>query len=198
MIPNALTLESKKGNGCTKKSPVDIERIIIDHERYAIESDAPLGRGSWGVVYPGIDIITAEPVAIKIIDPNEIAQMQMQQREIDTIKAVKKETLRLAPCAHIVPRQMEIDKNKDPSDSMQRVGGDAIKPLNLENIHDCTDQMSPRSRSDTQPQSTSPRIYISPRKRSAPSHLHAVNSLSSPSIQQESSVSSRDQLSPHK
>jgi hypothetical protein len=52
---------------------------IIDSERYGIIK--PHDRGAWGVVYVGVDRSKRnKKVAIKVLDPNEIAQTQMVQR----------------------------------------------------------------------------------------------------------------------
>nr|MCK4929754.1 protein kinase [Nanoarchaeota archaeon] len=91
---------------------------IIKSERYTLKG--LLGRGCWGIVYHGQDSIMDEEVAIKILYPNEVAQQQMQERNISPIKAMKKEALKLAACSNVVPRKLEIDEEGKPFIVMPR------------------------------------------------------------------------------
>ncbi|MBW3016787.1 protein kinase [Candidatus Woesearchaeota archaeon] len=85
---------------------------IIDSDRYKIKNF--LGRGCWGSVYEAFDAELERAVAIKIWDPNETAAKQMVERNLDIMKAAKKEAQELSDCANVVPRKFETDANGKP------------------------------------------------------------------------------------
>src|SRR5574341_2152789 len=93
-----------------KRAPPDLEKVI-DSDRYKIVGF--LGRGCWGSVYEALDLL-GRTVAIKVIDPTDIAKRQMQKRNLDELAAMKNEALELQACANIVPRTFEFDKNGVP------------------------------------------------------------------------------------
>ena len=66
-----------------------IDTEVLNTKRY--EVGKPVGRGTWGVVYGGVDTFMDEDVAIKVLDPTNTAMEQMGQRNIDSLKAMKKE-----------------------------------------------------------------------------------------------------------
>lgn len=81
---------------------------IIDHDRYQLQEF--VNRGCWGAVYAATDTILDVRVAIKVLDPNTVALEQMKVRKLDSAGVMRKEALALQPCAHIVPRTLEVDK----------------------------------------------------------------------------------------
>jgi serine/threonine protein kinase len=94
-----------------KRAPPDLERAI-DSERYKITEF--LGRGCWGSVFAARDTILDREVAIKILDPTDIAKRQMQERNLDQLAAMKNEALEMQACANIVPRAFEVDRRGVP------------------------------------------------------------------------------------
>jgi serine/threonine protein kinase len=93
--------------------PEDIPEVI-DHERYEIEGY--INRGCWGKVYKAKDTFTGKDVAIKVLDPNELAKQQMEDRNLTLEDAVRRESaeLELEPCSNVVPRKFEVDRNGLP------------------------------------------------------------------------------------
>ena len=89
-----------------------LEGKVIASNRYNVLN--LLGRGCWGAVYLAKDMILEEEVAIKVLEPNEIALKQMAHRNIDFLKAMKKEAGKLTACSHVVPRVLEFDNNEKP------------------------------------------------------------------------------------
>ena len=94
-----------------KRGPAGLEGVI-DSDRFKLVEF--LGRGCWGSVYAAHDTVLDKTVAIKVLDPNELAKKQMQERKLDALAAMKNEALDLQACAHIVPRTFELDKNGTP------------------------------------------------------------------------------------
>lgn len=93
------------------KDPVKLEGII-DSDRYTIIME--IGRGCWGSVYHAKDNQLKKDVAIKIHDPNEIAEEQMKERNLTELEAMLNEAQELADCANVVPRKFERDSNGKP------------------------------------------------------------------------------------
>lgn len=116
-MPVRLSLSRDKAPA-DKKTPgldsiVDSEiRGVIAHDRYSLKYF--ISRGCWGEVYAGQDNVTGQEIAIKVLEPSEAAQELMRHRNLDSVKAMKKEALELAACAHVVPRKFEIDNNGRP------------------------------------------------------------------------------------
>jgi serine/threonine protein kinase len=84
---------------------------IIDSPRYELITET--GRGTWGVVYRAKDIATGKIVAIKILEPTETAQKQMEHRQITPFSAIANEDW-FEACSNVVPRRFEIDNNGRP------------------------------------------------------------------------------------
>jgi serine/threonine protein kinase len=95
----------------TDKPAPDLERVI-ESDRYRLIQFTD--RGCWGAVYEAEDRETGKRVAIKILDPTEVAQSQMEHRNLTPEKAIKKEAVILAPCSNVVPRIFERDKHGKP------------------------------------------------------------------------------------
>ncbi len=79
----------------------------LESARYHLTGNV-LGQGFWGTVYEGTDLSSGEPepVAIKFLDPTDIALEQMTARGIDRTQALRKEKGKLAACSNVVPRQL--------------------------------------------------------------------------------------------
>lgn len=84
----------------------------INSARYTILEE--VGQGCWGVVYLAKDRHLGQNVAIKAMDPTEIARKQMKERGIDELRAVEKEAGKLAACSNVVPRRLEFDDDGTP------------------------------------------------------------------------------------
>lgn len=82
---------------------------VIDSNRFKL--GGLIGRGTWGAVYAAHDNLLGEDVAIKVLDPTELAKELMKQRNINPQEAVKKEAAKPAACSNVVPRHLEEDKN---------------------------------------------------------------------------------------
>ena len=80
---------------------------LISSEKYIMAGEA--GRGEWGTVYAAKNRKTGELVALKVLDPSEIAQEQMVQRELDEEATLVKEGGKLVAASHVVPRTLEED-----------------------------------------------------------------------------------------
>lgn len=91
----------------------ELESIIVS-ERYKITEEKPIGRGFWGVVYRAKDTLQDEEVAIKVLNPTEIANQQMRERQLNEFEVMRKEAGRRAACGNVVPRDFELDKNGKP------------------------------------------------------------------------------------
>jgi serine/threonine protein kinase len=85
---------------------------IIGHPDYKVEKF--LGEGAWGQVYKAEHLPTESTVAIKVIDPTELAKRQMDDRELDLEEIMKKERGVLAACRSVVPRYLEHDLRDKP------------------------------------------------------------------------------------
>ena len=96
----------------------------IIHERRTLESRKRLatsrftlfekaGSGCWGDVYRARDNATAEEVAVKVLNPTELAQKQMKERNLSPFEAMRNEA-GMAACSHVVPRSFEIDEEGKP------------------------------------------------------------------------------------
>jgi serine/threonine protein kinase len=96
----------------------NLESIVIDSSRYEIKY--PIGRGCWGAVYSAYDHILEEEVAIKILDPSDVAKEQMKHRNLDAFKAMTKEGGKLRACANVVPRTFELDNRGIPFIVMEK------------------------------------------------------------------------------
>jgi len=82
----------------------------IDSTRYRVTDT--LGRGSWGVVYQARDTRLGTDVAIKVLDPSDLARAQMQARGVNLEDAVLKEASHeLVPSRHVIPRKLEWDES---------------------------------------------------------------------------------------
>ncbi len=96
-----------------RKAELEKERSRgkLKTDRYELLGE--LGRGAWGVVYEANDKVMGKKVAIKILEPSELARKQMKERNLDDFKAMQKEWA-LAPCANVVPRSFESDGEGKP------------------------------------------------------------------------------------
>lgn len=95
----------------TTSTTPDLEHVI-DSERYKIIK--LIGRGCWGSVYSANDTLVGREVAIKVMDPTDIAKKQMQVRQLTEHDAMRKEALDLQPCNNVVPRTFEVDSKGTP------------------------------------------------------------------------------------
>ena len=84
----------------------------IDSSRYTVHEIN--GKGCWGTVYHATDKLTNREVAIKVLEPTELAQGQMQHRGLNEKDVFMKEALWLAPLRHVVPRTLELDQQGKP------------------------------------------------------------------------------------
>lgn len=84
----------------------------MDSDRYNLIEE--VGRGCWGRVYSAKDRVTGKDVAIKIIDPDLVANDQAKYRDLDLNKEAIKEGDKLFPWANVVPRRLEFDRNGQP------------------------------------------------------------------------------------
>ena len=91
---------------------IDLVSRVLNTQRYEI--DRQVGRGTWGAVYSGKDTVLDEEVAIKVLDPTDLAREQMEYRNLTSFEALRKEGKGLAACSHVVPRRFEIDNNGTP------------------------------------------------------------------------------------
>jgi len=89
----------------------DLE-AMLETDRYVIDGKE-LGRGCWGRVIRAQDK-HGQLYALKILDPSELAQAQMEARGLDETKAMRKEEGALAPCSNVVPRRLEFDNKGRP------------------------------------------------------------------------------------
>src|SRR3989344_5816911 len=84
---------------------------IIKTDDYKIEKE--IAQGTWGTVYEAKNILTGERVAIKVLTPNQLAQQQMDKRNLNALKAMKKEA-GLVAARNVVPRMLLMDDNEKP------------------------------------------------------------------------------------
>ena len=84
---------------------------IISSSRYEIIEE--VGRGTWGVVYKARDLTFNDIVAIKVLEPTDLAREQMEHRNVTSFDAIANERWFKAS-AHIVPRNFEIDNDEKP------------------------------------------------------------------------------------
>ncbi|VVB79303.1 Serine/threonine-protein kinase PknD [uncultured archaeon] len=85
---------------------------IVVSSRYKV--GRKIGQGCWGSVYEARDVDLEQNVAVKVLEPTEIAQKQMKKRNIDELRAVAKEAGKLEACSNVVPRRLEFDDNRTP------------------------------------------------------------------------------------
>jgi len=84
----------------------------ISSSRYELGNQ--VGSGQWGRVFKATDKILRREVAIKVLDPTQLAGGQMTERRLALDDVVSKEALELMPCSYIVPRQLEKDDKGIP------------------------------------------------------------------------------------
>lgn len=86
----------------------------IHTSKYDVDYSAPVGRGSWGVVYRGKMADTGKPVLIKILDPTEMALHQLQKRGQNLEDVLTAEDRDLEPLSRVVPGRIERDDDNQP------------------------------------------------------------------------------------
>ena len=86
-------------------------RKIVATSRFTVYE--LVGKGSWGNVYRARDNATTQEIAIKVLNPTELAKKQMKERNMSPFEAMKNEA-GIAACSHVVPRSFEIDENGMP------------------------------------------------------------------------------------
>jgi len=91
---------------------------VLDSERYTL--GRILGKGTWGTVYEAEDGLTRKKVAVKVLNPNEIAQKQMQHRKLDEMAVAINEDRKLMACSNVVPGVVEVDRKGKPYIVMPR------------------------------------------------------------------------------
>ncbi len=89
----------------TLTSPIATNRYLVERL---------LGSGCWGDVYKMHDTFLEEGVAVKVFNPNTIAQKQMKTRMTNELKTMAKEAGEFRPTKHVVPRRFEVDANNKP------------------------------------------------------------------------------------
>jgi len=89
------------------------EKPPIKSNRYKTDSKKVLGRGSWGTVYAAEDQFTGAKVAVKILTPTELAERQMEHRNLDPVKVMQRE-IGFRAARHVLPRVYEIDEEGKP------------------------------------------------------------------------------------
>jgi len=72
-----------------------------------------LGKGTWGTVYSADDILTGARVAVKVLTPIELAQQQMDHRNLTPTEVMQKEA-GFRAARHVLPRMYELDENGRP------------------------------------------------------------------------------------
>ncbi len=85
---------------------------MIDTDRYEILNAR--AQGCWGTIVAARDREFGNQVAIKILNPAEIAKEQMLYRGTTGENVMKNEAIELTNAAHLVPRKYEIDNNGVP------------------------------------------------------------------------------------
>ncbi len=91
---------------------------VIDSERYTL--GRVLGKGTWGKVYEAEDSLTGKQVAVKVLDPNDLAREQMQHRELSEMRVAVNEDRKLMACSNVVPGVVEVDRKGRPYIVMPR------------------------------------------------------------------------------
>ena len=59
--------------------------------KYELWGDKPIGEGCWGEIWKALDVEKNKLVAIKILNPNEIARKQMKERGLTLREILIKE-----------------------------------------------------------------------------------------------------------
>jgi serine/threonine protein kinase len=109
--------------------PVDLSGVL-DTKRYELLMFA--GKGCWGDVYKARDRATGETVALKVLNPSEVAKRQMEENKLTPFSSITKES-GLAACRHVVPSSYEIDEKGTPYVKMpyyQKTLAEQIEPCN--------------------------------------------------------------------
>lgn len=70
--------------------------LVFVFSAFACEPNRYIAKGCWGVVYFAVDSLNGERVAIKVLDPTELAAEQMKARNIDEKKAMQGRRLSLS------------------------------------------------------------------------------------------------------
>lgn len=94
-------LNSKRNEEVAKQFPLKTNRYI---------PISVLGQGTWGKVFLAEDTITGSNVALKVLDPNEVAKQQMLYRGLTPSEAIVKEA-GFKASRNIVPREIGVDNN---------------------------------------------------------------------------------------
>ncbi|MBW2991239.1 hypothetical protein KY348_06065 [Candidatus Woesearchaeota archaeon] len=119
----SLDLEKRIAATPERKTFVYDSDNVIASDRYKICVDEKgekvvHGQGQWGIVYRFFDNLLGEYVAIKVPSPKALALEQMNYRNIDLFRAVKKEAGKRKLCANVVPTEFELDAEGRPFNTM--------------------------------------------------------------------------------
>lgn len=96
-------------------NPNSIKPEEANHEivsnRYKVRGI--LGRGTWGTVYRAHDELLGIDMALKKLTPSELAEAQLQHRNLTYIEVMMKEA-GFKAARHVLPRMYEMDENGEP------------------------------------------------------------------------------------
>lgn len=109
----SLTNQNSARSQETAVQQKDLELVVSKPRSYRIGKE--LGRGTWGRVFSARDQF-GEEVAIKRLEPTELAQQQMEHRNLNPWRVLNNEAMTLAQsaCSNIVPRRIEVRENGEP------------------------------------------------------------------------------------
>nr|MCK4929755.1 hypothetical protein [Nanoarchaeota archaeon] len=115
-------LEKRISTSRSKIIAYDLDNVIAS-DRYTICRDETgekvvHGQGQWGIVYRFFDNLLGEYVAIKVPSPQALALEQMDYRNIDLFRAIRKEAGKRKLCANVVPTEFEVDAEGRPFNPM--------------------------------------------------------------------------------
>lgn len=115
-------LEKRISTSRSKIIAYDLDNVIASN-RYKICLDengkkVVHGQGQWGIVYRFFDNLLKEYVAIKVPSPQALALEQMDYRNIDLFRAIRKEAGKRKLCANVVPTEFEVDAEGRPFNPM--------------------------------------------------------------------------------
>lgn len=94
--------------------------LVIDSDKYEITNPEPIGQGTWGAVFAGRNKYTGEEVAIKVLNPTELAKKQMRERRLNEFTAMANEALELSNFRNVVQRDFNVDRTGTPFIAMPR------------------------------------------------------------------------------
>ena len=109
------------------RSQGSLEGAILSGRYELVEM---IGQGAWGTIYRAKDIkLKGESIAVKVLDPAQIARCQADYREIDIEEnfIIKESRRGLEACGHLVRRYAGEDKQNNVSYIVMNLYGETVQ-----------------------------------------------------------------------